>query len=201
MLALLTLLREGADLTPTGQLKQTVVRALLDDLGWGGDWAFGRTLHEEHLPPVRWVRHGVQALGLVRRRAGRLVLTPLGRELADDVDGLWRHLVDSLPAGDSPEERRAGALWLMTLRTGHTSYGAYDRYAGVVLDMVAWQAGERSPDEHQVHDWRMPTFQLLLALQQDAHLHRGSSRTGCGSPRCAVGRCGLRPLDAHATMR
>ena len=167
MLALLALLREGADLTPTGQLKQAVVRTLLDDLGWGGDWVFGRTLHEEHLPPVRWVRHGVQALRLVRRRAGRLVLTPLGRELVDDVAGLWRHLVYSLPAGDSPEERRAGALWLMTLQEGRTSYGAYDRYAGVLLDMAAWQLGERSPDEHQVHDWHMPTFRLLLALQQD----------------------------------
>ncbi len=167
MLALLALLREGADLTPTGQLKQAVVRALLEDLGWGGGWVFGRTLHEDHLPPVRWVRHGAQTLGLVRRRAGRLVLTALGSELVDDADGLWRHLVDSLPAGDSPEERRAGALWLMTLQPGHASYEAYDRYAEVVLDMAAWQSGERSPDEHQVHDWRMPTFWLLLALQHD----------------------------------
>ena len=110
------------------------------------------------------------------------------------------HLVDALPAGDSTEERRAGALWLMTLRTGHTSYGAYDRYAGVVLDMVAWQAGERSPDEHQVHDWRMPTFQLLLALQQD-HTSHGVLPDRLRQPTMRCGALRTEALDAHATMR
>lgn len=109
MRALLDLVRDGVDLTPTGQIKQRSVRLLLDDLGWGGDWTFGKTLHEQHLPPVRWVRHGAQALGLVRRHAGRLVLTAKGRELVDDVDGLWHHLTDSLPVGGNPEERMAGA--------------------------------------------------------------------------------------------
>lgn len=167
LLVLLGLVREGVDLTPTGQMKQTVVRAMLDDLGWGPDWVFGRTLHEENLPPVRWVRHAAQVLGLARRRSGRLVLTPLGRELDGDADGLWRHLVASLPTGDSPEERTAGALWLMMLRTGRTSYVAYDRWAGVVFDMAARHAGDHPPDEHQVHDWHMPTFWLLLALKHD----------------------------------
>jgi hypothetical protein len=167
LLVLLRLVREGVDLTPTGLMKQARVRALLDELGWGGDWVFGRTLHEENLPPVRWIRHAAHTLGLVRRRSGRLVLTPLGRELDGDPDGLWRHLVDSLPVGESTDERRAGALWLLTLREGRSSYGAYDRYAGAVFDMAAWHAGERSPHERQVHDWHMPTFWLLLVLQQD----------------------------------
>lgn len=171
LLALLHLVREGVDLTPTGQMKQARVRALLDDLDWGGDWVFGRTLHEENLPPVRWIRHAAHALGLVRERSGRLVLTPLGRELDGDANGLWRHLVASLPVGDSTEERRAGALWLLTLREGRTSYGAYDRCAEVVFDMAAWHAGERSPDERQVHEWHRPTLWLLLVLEQDHTSH------------------------------
>jgi hypothetical protein len=172
LLVLLRLVREGVDLTPTGQMKQARVRALLDDLGWGGDWVFGRTLHEDNLPPVRWIRHAAHALGLVRRRSGRLVLTPLGRELDGDADGLWRHLVSSVPTGESTEERRAGALWLLTLREGRTSYGAYDRYAGVVFDMAARHAGERSPRERQVHEWHRPTLRLLLVLAQD-HMSDG----------------------------
>jgi hypothetical protein len=167
LLVLLRLVREGVDLTPTGLMKQARVRVLLDELGWGGDWVFGRSLHEENLPPVRWVRRAAHTLGLVRRRSGRLVLTPLGRELDGDADGLWRHLVSSLPVGDSTEERRAGALWLLTLREGRSSYEAYKRHAEVLFDMAAWQAGERSPDERRVHEWRRPTSWLLLVLQQD----------------------------------
>jgi hypothetical protein len=171
LLVLLRLVREGLDLTPTGQMKQVRVRALLDDLGWGGDWVFGRTLHEENLPPVRWIRHAAHVLGLVRRRSGRLVLTPLGRDLHDDANGLWRHLVASLPVGESTEERRAGALWLLTLREGRASYETYDRCAEVVFDMAARQAGERSPSERQVHEWHRPTLWLMLVLEHDHTSH------------------------------
>jgi hypothetical protein len=167
LLTLLELARDGIDLTPTGLMKQTSVRALLDRLGWGGDWVFGRTLREDNLPPVRWVRRGAQTLGLVRRHAGRLVLTPVGREVVGDPERLWQHLVANLPQGDSPEERMAGAIWLLTLRPGRSSYGLYDRHAGVMFDMVAWQTGDRSPDDRDVHAWHLPTHWLLLVLQQD----------------------------------
>lgn len=167
LLTLLDLVRDGVDLTPTGLMKQASVRQLLDRLGWGGDWVFGRTLREDNLPPVRWIRHGAQAMGLVRRHSGRLVLTPSGRQLDGDADGLWRHLVANLPQGDNAEERMAGAIWLLTLRPGRSTYGLYDRHAGVLFDMIAWQSGDRGPSEHQVHQWHLPTFWLMLVLQQD----------------------------------
>ncbi|NPC41034.1 plasmid pRiA4b ORF-3 family protein [Nocardioides sp. zg-1230] len=167
LLTLLDLARDGIDLTPTGLMKQASVRVLLERLGWGGDWVFGRTLREDNLPPVRWVRRGAQTLGLVRRHAGRLVLTPAGREVVGDADGLWQHLVANLPQGDSPEERMAGAIWLLTQRSGRSTYGVYDRHAGVLFDMVAWKTGDRPPTEHQVHAWHLPTLWLLLVVQQD----------------------------------
>ena len=61
----------------------------------------------------------------------------------------------------------AGAIWLLTLRPGRSSYGLYDRHAGVLFDMVAWQTGDRPPTEHQVHAWHLPTLWLLLVVQQD----------------------------------
>jgi hypothetical protein len=167
LLTLLDLVRDGVDLTPTGLMKQAAVRQLLDRLGWGGDWVFGRTLREDNLPPVRWIRHGAQALGLVRRHSGRLVLTPSGRRLGGDAEGLWRHLVANLPQGGSAQERMAGAIWLLTLRPGRSTYGLYDRHAGVLFDMIAWQSGDRGPSEQQVHQWHLPTLWLLLVLQQD----------------------------------
>lgn len=167
LLVLLRLVHDGVDLTPTGQMKQSAVRTLLDDLGWGGDWVFGKTLHEQHLPPVRWLRHGAHTLGLIRKRGGRLVLTPLGRELDGDASALWQHFVASLPVGDTTDERRAGVFWLLTLRAGRKSWSAYDRYAEALFDMAARQAGERPPRARQVHDWHLPTHWLLLSLQDD----------------------------------
>jgi hypothetical protein len=173
-------------------MKQASVRVLLDRLGWGGDWVFGRTLREDNLPPVRWVRRGAQTLGLVRRRAGRLVLTPTGREVVGDADGLWQHLVANLPQGDSPEERMAGVIWLLTLRPGRSSYGLYDRHAGVLFDMVAWQTGDRPPTDHQVHAWHLPTLWLLLVLQQD-HTTLGARPEQVAAALDAL----WRPTSAH----
>lgn len=167
LLALLDLVRDGVELTPTGLMKQASVRVLLERLGWGGDWVFGRTLREDNLPPVRWLRHAAHALRLVRRHSGRLVLTTKGRELDGNAEELWQHLVANLPQGDTVEERMAGALWLLTLRPGRSTYGLYDRHAAVLFDMIAWQSGERGPTERHVHQWHLPTLRLLLVLQQD----------------------------------
>ena len=192
LLALLDLARDGVDLTPTGLMKQASVRVLLDRLGWGGDWVFGKTLREDNLPPVRWVRRGAQTLGLVRRHAGRLVLTPAGREVVGDAERLWQHLVASLPQGDSPEERMAGVIWLLTLRPGGSSYGLYDRHARVLFDMVAWQTGDRPPNERQVHEWHLPTLWLLLVLQQD-HTSLGARPEQVAAAVDAL----WRPTSAH----
>ncbi len=197
LLTLLDLARDGIDLTPTGLMKQASVRVLLDRLGWGGDWIFGRTLREDNLPPVRWVRRGAHTLGLVRRHGGRLVLTPVGREVVGDADGLWQHLVANLPQGDSPEERMAGALWLFTLRPGRSSYGLYDRHAAVLFDMVAWQTGDRPPDEHQVHEWHLPTLWLLLVLQQD-HTSLGARPEQVAAALDALWRPSSTSRGAHA---
>jgi hypothetical protein len=167
LLALLDLVRDGVELTPTGLMKQASVRVLLERLGWGGDWVFGRTLREDHLPPVRWLRHAAHVLHLVRRHSGRLVLTTKGQQLDGKAEELWQHLVANLPRGDTAEERMAGALWLLTLRTGRSTYGLYDRHAPVLFDMIAWQAGHRGPTDSQMHQWHVPTLRLLLVLQQD----------------------------------
>ena len=167
LLVLLELVRDGIELTPTGLMKQASVRQLLDTLGWGGDWVFGRTLREDNLPPVRWLRHAAHVLHLVRRRQGRLVLTPKGRELDGNAGELWQHFVANLPQGDTAEERMAGALWLLTLRPGRSTYGLYDRHAELLFDMIAWQSGQRRPTDHQVHQWHLPTHWLLFVLQHD----------------------------------
>ena len=85
LLALLDIVGDGVKLTPTGLMKQASVRVLLERLGWGGDWVFGRSLREDNLPPVHWLRHAAHALHLVRRHKGRLVLTVSGREIDGDA--------------------------------------------------------------------------------------------------------------------
>lgn len=185
LLTLLAIVRDGVELTPTGLMKQASVRVLLERLGWGGDWVFGRTLREDNLPPVRWLRHAAHALHLVRRHSGRLVLTSKGRELDGNAEELWEHLVANLPRGDTAEERMAGALWLLTLRRGRSTYGLYDRHAAVLFDMIAWQSGDRGPTDRQVHQWHLPTLRLLLVLQQD-HTELGARPEQVAAARDAL---------------
>lgn len=180
LLALLDIVRDGVELTPTGLMKQASVRVLLERLGWGGDWVFGRSLREDNLPPVHWLRHAAHALHLVRRHKGRLVLTVSGREIDGDAEELWQHLVANLPQGDTAEERMAGALWLLTLRAGRSTYGLYDRHAAVLFGMIARQSGDRGSTDQQVHQWHLPTLRLLLVLQQD-HTTLGARPEQCAA--------------------
>ena len=98
------------------------------------------------------------------------VLTVSGREIDGDAEELWQHLVANLPQGDTAEERMAGALWLLTLRAGRSTYGLYDRHAAVLFGMIARQSGDRGPTDQQVHQWHLPTLRLLLVLQQTTTL-------------------------------
>ena len=61
----------------------------------------------------------------------------------------------------------AGVIHLLTVRAGRSTYGMFERDAGVLFDLRAWQSGEDAPDDLQLRDWQRPTYQLLLALKQD----------------------------------
>ena len=110
---------DGLKLTQAGYLPPAVVTETLTALGWTLDW-YGKNNREEHSAPLRELRESAQRYGLLRKNRGQLLVTKLGRRLADDPVGLWWHLADHLPEGRSDPERQAGVLYLLTVAAGRT---------------------------------------------------------------------------------
>ena len=87
---------EGLQLTPAGYLKPIIIKQALDSIGWNDDWYRDRQLSEAHVGSIRILREQLQEWKLLRKSKDRLLLTPAGRKLVDDSEGLWSYLADRL---------------------------------------------------------------------------------------------------------
>jgi hypothetical protein len=103
-------------LTQAGYLPPAIVRAAMEELGWIEDW-YGRA-NREIETPVQHLRESAQRFGLLRNQRGQLLMTKLGRELAEDPSKLYWHLASHLPDGRSESQRQAGVLYLLTIAAG-----------------------------------------------------------------------------------
>lgn len=114
---LLARVGDGMRLTQAGYLPPAVVTEAMAALGWQEKWV-GKHNREDQTLPILDLRESAQRLGLLRKNRGQLLTTKIGRALADDPPGLWRHLADRLPDGRSEPERQAGVLYLLTIAAG-----------------------------------------------------------------------------------
>lgn len=84
----------GIRMTDAGHLPPAEVSAAVGELGLrtGGP---GR--RESQVEPVRQLRESAQALGLLRKQRGQLLLTARGAGLRSDPAALWWHLAERMP--------------------------------------------------------------------------------------------------------
>lgn len=80
---------EGLALTATGNLTRSVVAEMRDLLDWPdfdseGAFSFHKVVNEPDFFPLFFVRHVVQASGLLRRRKGLLRTSASGRKMLED---------------------------------------------------------------------------------------------------------------------
>lgn len=134
---------EGVDLTGAGRLRPDTVQRISRELGIDR-WWIGKANREDQTAPVASLRHAAQALRLVRRQRGRLVMAPAGRRVAGDAQALWRHLAVSLPADRGDFEQEAGAAWLLCLAAGKQD--APD-LAARILSEAGWRLESGTPIE------------------------------------------------------
>lgn len=85
---LLTVVGTGVPLTQTGDLGPEVVARCVEELALDP----AESGRERDQPRLLLLRETVQRLGLLRRRAGRLVLSAAGRRAIHDVTSLWREV-------------------------------------------------------------------------------------------------------------
>ena len=113
-------LGDGVKLTGAGYLPPALVVETMRALGWDADW-FGAGNREDLTRPVAELRDTARRLGLVRVHRNELRPTAVGRRLADDPVGLWRHIAARLPLGRGEADRVAGLLWLLGVAAGRSA--------------------------------------------------------------------------------
>ena len=150
---------DGADLTSAGYLKPAAVEAIFTRLDMGRVW-IGAGNREDLTPPVAELRRAAQHLGLLRRRGSRLAPTSAARAVADDPQGLWRHVVSRLPVG-SAQQQDPGLLLLLTTAGGIVPQMCADVYRGILTD-IDWRGGRFT--QRQMDDALTPTWDVLAAL-------------------------------------
>lgn len=108
---LLTLGCDEIALTKTGALSQAVVReAARRWPHWWNAELFGEPHREAEFVVLETLHVTLRHIKLMRRRAGRLLTTPRGRELLADPEGLFDVLVDDLWGQDPFRATIAGAV-------------------------------------------------------------------------------------------
>jgi hypothetical protein len=158
---------DGIKLTGAGFLPPADVEAAWDAIGAGERW-IGKVNRENHTPPVLQLRESAQALGLLRKYRGTLLLTKRGHELLKDPIGLWWYLAERTPASKDRCETHAGLLLLTALAAGTagTAGTAGELYNPVaeILDAIGWQESDGT---------RMtPSTASHVALETSSLLHR-----------------------------
>jgi hypothetical protein len=152
----------GIKLTGAGYLPPVHVEAAMADLGLGEEW-IGKGNREIQTMPVLHLRESAQAMGLLRKHRGTLVLTKRGRDVRDDPLALWWHLAERMPpASRDACETQAGLILLATLAAGST-----DNPNGTVaeiLDAIGWRSIDGTP--------MTPSMAYQAAWDTSSVLHR-----------------------------
>ncbi|WP_374457314.1 plasmid pRiA4b ORF-3 family protein [Nocardioides sp.] len=172
-LHLLDVVGDGLALTSAGWLPPAVVSRLATDLDLHEPW-MGKGNREQNFPPVKLLRSTAMDLGLLRKRKGELLPTAAGRRLTGDPEGMWHHLVASLPLGRTPVQNHAGAIALLAVASGEQPPDLIRRWGSDLLWSAGWASeGNVPPLEWDVLEYARPTWNALRVIH-DSPLSRRS---------------------------
>lgn len=134
---------EGIRLTGAGYLPPAHVEAAVSELGLAEE-RIGKGNREVQTVPVLHLREAAQAMGLVRKHRGHLVLTARGRALRGDPVGLWWHVAERMPPRSTDEcEAQAGLLLLVAVAAQLA-----EDWDGLIADLLAsigWMSSDGTP--------------------------------------------------------
>lgn len=150
----------GIELTSAGYLRPDDVEAASAVVPAMGDW-IGKHNREVHTVPLLEFRESVQAMGLLRKHKGTLVLTRAGAAARRDPAKLWAHLADRLvPARAGDFETQAT---LLLLAYAATSPGASIPRGQVAaaLSELGWHHRDGRPLEG-AEVFRLRVFHTLV---------------------------------------
>jgi hypothetical protein len=149
----------GIPLTGAGYLKPADVEAASEVVPAMADW-IGKNNREAHCGPLLHFRLNLQAVGLLRKSKGTLLLTRAGTAAQRDADALWDHLASRLVPRKG--DRYTVEVTLLLLAYAATSAEA-DLPYGEVAALVG-ELGWRFPGGDPIaghHLYRLPARELL----------------------------------------
>ncbi|TCO38142.1 pRiA4b ORF-3-like protein [Kribbella antiqua] len=133
----------GIKLTSAGYLPPSEVEAAMAELGLHEEW-IGKGNREVQTLPVLHLRESAQAMGLLRKYRGALLLTPRGRALRSDPLALWWHLAEQMPpASREANETQAGVVFLTTVAAG--SVDDANATIAELLTAIGWASSDGTP--------------------------------------------------------
>ncbi|TDD59326.1 plasmid pRiA4b ORF-3 family protein [Kribbella antibiotica] len=166
---------EGLKLTSAGYLQPEHVKAAMAELHLGDEW-IGMGNREARTPPVLTLRETAQAMGLLRKHKGSLVLTPRGRVLRQDPVALWWHLAEHMPVTSKDAyDVQAGLIALTAVAAQST--GDLDQIVADLLNAIGWRAEDLTPVT--VSMARASLWDTLAVLRRTGTLvHKGRLLSG-----------------------
>ncbi len=209
----------GLRLTEAGHLPPAEVSAAVHELKVPAPGGWPR---ENQVPRVRQLRESAQAMGLLRKEHGQLLVTTRGAELRSRPDALWWHLAERMPLRSATAcEVQPGLILLVCVaaRCTDTLNGTIAR----MLSAIGWMNSDGGPltgaEASRATAGTHATLRWLGALPgetqpgetQPGETRPRSRRTRPGrrrrewrspAPRCAAGpRRGGRSATVRAAAR
>jgi hypothetical protein len=131
----------GLRLTEAGHLPPAEVTAAVHELKVPAPGGWPR---ENQVPRVRQLRESAQAMGLLRRERGQLLVTTRGAELRFHPGALWWHLAERMPLRSATAcEVQPGVILLVCVAARCT-----DTLGGTIarmLNAIGWMNGDGGP--------------------------------------------------------
>lgn len=153
---------EGIELTSAGYLKPADVEVASRLLPAMGDW-IGKNNREVHAAPLLDFRQGLQAMGLLRKYKGRLLLTRAGAKMRRDPSALWKFLASRLiPVGASAFSQEASLLMLAYAATSADGTVPLDTIAEALGHLDWRRSDQRSLEPNDLYHFEHNPFDLLI---------------------------------------
>lgn len=138
---------DGIQLTAAGYLKPADVVAASEIVPGVADW-IGEKNREAHTYPLLAFRESLQAMGLLRKYKGRLLVTRAGQKVSGDPEALWDYLATRLV--DARKDRFAEEASLLAVAVAAVSTDGsipLDRITEA-LGYLGWATTDGGPVGH-----------------------------------------------------
>jgi hypothetical protein len=158
----------GIELTSAGYLKPADVEAASAVVPAMGGW-IGKNNRENHAAPLLDFRVSLQAMDLLRKYKGTLLLTRAGAAAQRDLVKLWRHLADRM-VPDKPGEFETVASLLLLTYAGTSANASIARaQVAEALSELGWRHWDGRPLEgYEIY--RFDAFNTLVNVSDRAQL-------------------------------